>query len=219
MIIEATSVCDLKCSGCYAPNVTTKEDANSLLQKTPSLFLLKDRLAASLQLVEKSEGKISSAAIRGGEPTKHPLLSEILALVSQSIDSVFLETHGRWILADTEATRNILASCRSRHITLKLSFDKMHGLSTEKLRAITNKLSSLGNSYLIAITESSIDDFLRTRRLCDWLSDDQIIFQKKAFLAKELIQPKMGVIRVNGTWTNGLSTKATFSGARKEVAV
>lgn len=219
VIVEATSVCDRKCVGCYAPNFTTNQDSYSLFRANPDLFLRNDGLSAALETIVALNGRIKTASVRGGEPTKHPFLPLLLHTLARFVDTIYLETHGHWILSDSEDTLNLLESCKRNRATLKISFDKMHGLSPEKLRTIAQKLSNISNRFAIAITESSVGDFQQVRTHCDWLKDDQIIFQRKAFSADDLIQPKFGVIRVNGALSEHLTTKPTFVLNQKEIVV
>ena len=63
LIVEATTVCDRACNGCYAPNVVSKEDATLLLKNSPSLFLTQEKLASTLSLLPEIPRNIS---VRGG---------------------------------------------------------------------------------------------------------------------------------------------------------
>lgn len=219
LVIEATSVCDRKCHGCYAPNITTNEDANLLFAKNPNLFLNSESLKNILYDIVKTEGQLKTISIRGGEPSRHPFLSDLLAIVSSAAQSVYLETHGQWILKDSQESENLLQSCQKNNVIIKISFDQMHGIATDKLRAITQKLKNRGIQFAVAITEASVAEFLETRLFCDWISDHHIIFQKKAFSSNDLIQPKLGVIRVDGSWSKNLTSKTAFSKNQSEVAV
>lgn len=219
LVVEATSVCDRKCVGCYAPNVVSNQDTNALFQKRPELFLQKDRLVQTLSTIFALEGRVPTASIRGGEPTKHPLLPSLISTLCLFTDKVYLETHGQWILSDSEETQSLIDLCRENRVTLKISFDQMHGLSPEKLLAIAHKLIGERVYFVAAITEPSLGEFLNSRLRCDWLEDSRIIFQRKVSSANDLIQPKLGVIRPTGFLSRRLTAKSVFGSKQKEVAV
>lgn len=219
LIVEATSVCDRKCAGCYAPNLTTNQDTYALFQTRPELFLQNDKMASTLGTIFAIERGIDTASVRGGEPSKHPQLPRLLRTLSWFAHTIYLETHGHWILSDNEETQSLLESCRQNRVIVKISFDKMHGLSEEDLVVIALKLMNEGIRMVVAITETSLEEFKQSRLRCDWLEDRLVIFQKKAFSADELIQPKFGVIHANGTWSKRLATKLSLASQTKEAAI
>lgn len=204
LIVEVTSVCDRACPGCYAPNLISKRKGEDLLRLNPKLFLS----APALSLALSQMSRLDMMTFRGGEPSKHPALDELLRIARQYCSSIFLETHGRWILNEDGA--DLLSVCRDLGIILKVSFDKMHGLSREDLRAISTKLSKLGIRHCVAITESTFEEFLKMRGECQWLEDHEVIYQKKASQLKELVRPKIGVLKVDGTLMGNLTAKASF---------
>ena len=206
IITEVTAVCDRACSGCYAPNLLSKFSPNEMYATKPELFLKPATFQAILNSVSS---KIDTISLRGGEPSRHPYLQELIKIAHQSSDSVYIETHARWIL-ESATQSELLECCQALGTIIKISFDKMHGLSSSELRAITDKLSSIGINWAIAITELNEADFLKTRNLCDWAKSDQIIYQKKALSSDELVKPIIGVIKLNGTLAKTLTTKESM---------
>ncbi|MFP5387260.1 MAG: hypothetical protein ACLGHN_14375, partial [Bacteriovoracia bacterium] len=61
--------------------------------------------------------------------------------------------------------------------------------------------------YCIAITESTIGEFLVTRSFCPWIKDDNIIFQLKAKTTEELASPGIGVINAKGEFKRNVTSK------------
>ena len=208
VIVEATSVCDRSCKGCYAPNVVTKENISKLFNERPELFLSKQNLSGVLGSIGF---KFSIASIRGGEPTRHPELSSLISVLGQVTNAIYLETHGRWIQEKTEEARILLDVCRAERVVLKISFDEMHGLNRFALRNITEFLDTSIVEYVIAITEPDEESFERTRATCSWVPNSKIVFQRKVSAAIRLIHPRIGVIRVDGTFSPTFSTKESFS--------
>lgn len=211
LIVEATSVCDRSCPGCYAPNVVSKLSSENLFAERPDLFLDPHKLDEILSKVNTTPNeKIGIASIRGGEPTRHPNLLAIVELLSHSAEKVFIETHGRWIVDLDTNYADLLDGCRKNRTVIKLSFDKMHDGASLPLRKITDTLDKMKIGYLIAITESSEHEFLLTRAICYWVPNSKISFQKKAVKVDELIMPEIGVVRVNGTFSHTLNSKISF---------
>lgn len=211
LIVEATSVCDRSCFGCYAPNVVSKESAEKLFIDRPELFLESVKLGKILsEILHAKNSKISIVSIRGGEPTRHPRLDSLVQLISQSADQVFLETHGRWITEPTPTQNLLLLSLAQNYVTVKLSFDSMHGGINLPLGQTIKVLEEKRIDFVIAITESTQQEFLKTRSQCSFVPDSKIIFQQKTTNIKELIKPEIGVVRVNGTLTRTLTAKSTF---------
>jgi organic radical activating enzyme len=220
LIVEATSVCDRICPGCYAPNVVSKEDTQRLLLEKPDLFLAPDKLqSVLLNLVSERKSKFRSTSIRGGEPTRHPNLALLLEIIAFNSDKVYIETHGRWAAESSVDCQRIFEMCRKNDAVIKVSFDKMHGGQSIPLRIITEKLEQEKISFVVAITEFTLSEFLLSRSLCDWIPDSQIIFQQKARKTEELIAPEIAVIRVNGFVAHALNSRADFQIAREDKAV
>lgn len=205
LIIEATAVCDRACLGCYAPNVVSKESADKLYHKNPDLFLNPNLIKNILD--QFSHQELATISIRGGEPTRHPKLNKIFEYCKNAACSVVLETHGRWLLMDTKESEDLLSSLVKHQVTVKISFDEMHGLDTADLRTITEALEVHRVSYLVAITENTKQEFLRTRSLCSWILDSQIIFQRKVFSQEGLLKPACGVLSVDGNLVGHLHTR------------
>lgn len=203
LLIEVTSVCDRACRGCYAANFVSNKSKEQLYVEQKSLFLDIQKLEDSLATVSCDQ-----IAIRGGEPTRHPYLDKIIEITSKHCRKLYLETHGRWI--DSEENNQFLKSIANTGTILKISFDSMHGLKNSKLRDITDKLVENTIPFFIAITEVDGDKFLETRKLCHWVSDENIIFQLKASKLEELLQPSLGVLSVSGKISNKLNVRESF---------
>jgi len=208
LIVEVTSVCDRACVGCYAPNVISKGPADELFATSPHLFMNPTVL---LKEVSKFKHRLGSVAVRGGEPSRHPKLAEILSILETVSESVIIETHGRWLLPPAiKDFKPLLDAVAISGATVKISFDRMHGLHREELRAITQTLSWHYIPVLVAITESTEEEFKRSRTLCDWMPDSAIIQQQKAIAAESLVTPIIGVLTVNGTLRGHVTHKDSF---------
>jgi len=205
LIVEVTGVCDRACAGCYAPNLISKYSPEDLFREKPEMFLMSEGLNATLT---EMKANIDSIALRGGEPSRHPYLSNLLRVAHKHSRNVYVETHGRWILNNGES--ELLQVCAELGTILKISFDRMHGLSSDELKGIINRISKEQAAFLIAITEATDEDFLKTRALCDWVPDENIIHQKKAKSLHELIEPRIGVVKLSGKLARTLTTKRDF---------
>ncbi len=207
LIVEATSVCDQNCAGCYAGNVISKADSNDLVTSDPTLFLRPTNLKTALdEIIAKNQtGMIIS--IRGGEPSRHPRLNELLQIVSERSTTVYLETHGRWILATGADANELLKSVRDTRTIVKISFDRMHGMKPELLGEIIQIMDAHGIKWVVAITESSEARFAETRSKIPFVSTDKIIVQKFASTLAGLIKPKIGVITTTGKIANSLTSR------------
>jgi len=213
LIVEATSVCDRQCPGCYAPNVVSRESPLKLLAERPDLFLAPERLEEALLKLSPASLNWQTIGVRGGEPTRHPRLPDLLrCLGKHSPATLYLETHGRWLLAGSESDnqQSLLEAMRDTRTVIKISFDQMHGLSPMALREITGVLDRHAIDWCVAITEAREAAFMIARILCDWISDDQIIFQEKVTTAQRLIRPHSAVIRTNGQIASEVSTRIDF---------
>lgn len=194
LIVEVTGACNRACSGCYAPNVVAK-NAAEVFSKRPELFLKTETLNNALSEVPF----VSSASVRGGEPTLHPELPSILKMISTRAKNIFLETHARWIIEKSFIPYiSLLKSIVDNGIIVKISFDKMHGLKTEELHRIIHFLDWHDVDFRIAITEPTLADYMSTRSLCSFVKDEKIIYQPKATNAEELVMPTVGTINVRG---------------------
>jgi organic radical activating enzyme len=218
LVIEATSVCDRACAGCYAPNVVSKESSINLLNTKPSLFLFPEYLALAISELDL-EKKIVS--IRGGEPTRNPLLSEILLTLEKSGARLYLETHGKWLI-DEKDQEPLLRALTLTDANVKISFDSMHGTSAEELAAMVSILRKHTIRFSIAITEASPESFLKSLALLNSFAFNEIYFQVKATTNEALVRPSIGIVGVEGNLKTNLSSKLGSAGSsfqRKPVAV
>jgi organic radical activating enzyme len=213
LVVEATSVCDRACAGCYAPNVVSTLSAFTLYNDRPDLFLNPHMAAIALS---KFESSLQMISIRGGEPTRHPDLAALIGLCSQISKAVTVETHGRWLLTESdESYSELLEIIKNSAAAIKLSFDRMHGLKPQQLRTITNFLDENQIRYFIAITESNEAQFIETRSECHWVPNEMIIFQRKTNSIVELSNPHYGVLNIRGQIMNSLNAKAEFHSDRR----
>lgn len=212
LIIEVTSVCNRSCSGCYAPNLLSKRSPAQLLLESPELFLSPSSLASALATLGVSGiAPLSVLAIRGGEPSLHPQLEQLLRMVAPNADHIYLETHARWLLAGEGESLSVqalllLEACRQTGVQLKISFDRMHGLSLSSLKEMIRVAEKFQVRWCIAITEtrSQLEEFMKS---CSWLPMDRVFFQEKAFAAEELVLPHLGVIHTNGSISKTLNSR------------
>ena len=205
LVVEVTGACNRACVGCYAPNVVSNESAATLFENRPELFL-------SIVGFNRALNELSVfprvTAIRGGEPSLHPKLPVLLKMASTHSEKVMLETHGRWLLPENiKEYGELIKSLRENRIIVKISFDRMHGLKKDDLQKMTDFLGWNEIDYRIAITESSLAEFMLTRTQCYWVEDEKIIFQPKATNESELIKPILGTITKLGKLNRSLTNK------------
>lgn len=206
IVVEVTAACNRACTGCYAPNVVSNKRAEDLMKLNPELFLSVEKMKDLITFWELPAPSIVS--VRGGEPSLHPNLPEILKDLKYLSRCVVLETHGRWLLSkDRSLYQNLIDSVSEEKVTVKVSFDSMHGLSPIDLKEITDVLSLNEIPFLIAITEDNEEGFFKTRSLCPWIENDKIIFQQKSKTSEGLLKPLMGVINVKGELQSELLSK------------
>jgi len=215
-IVEATSVCDRACVGCYAPNFVSKKSALEIYQERPELFL--SPIKAESCLSDFAAKSLSLISIRGGEPSLHPELAAILLSCAKRTSQVMLETHGRW-LETPDKYRDLISVIAATGVAIKLSFDQMHGLSPAELKSISRLLSDQSIPLYVAITEVSEADFLRARSLCSWLADKSIIYQPKVFATNQLFRPSRGVLGVDGKIRNQLQNRFSMINEQRGFAV
>jgi organic radical activating enzyme len=218
LVIEATSVCDRACIGCYAPNVVSKESSRTLLQTKPSLFLLPEDLALTVAELDLTKKIVS---IRGGEPTRNPLLPELLKVLTKTGARPYLETHGRWLI-DEDDQGLLLRSLVETDTNVKLSFDSMHGTSREELASMIAILHENSIPCSVAITEASSDLFVKVLSSISSLAIEEIYFQTKATTLDALVRPSIGVVGVDGLLKKSLNSKlesTEFALQRKSVAI
>lgn len=205
LIVEATSLCDRACSGCYAPNVISKKPER-LYESRPELFLNPQTADSALRAIQNND--LSLISIRGGEPTLHPEIVSIISSCAKCGSLVMLETHGRWLLPENvQPYAGLVSVLAELRVAVKLSFDSMHGLSVPQLSAISKYLQENSIRLFVAITEQDEQSFNAVRSGCTQISDAQIIFQKKARDLESLIRPKFGVLGVTGIIAEQLSSK------------
>ena len=205
VIVEVTTACNRACVGCYAPNVISKEGATALYEKQPELFI---KIGSINNAFNSIGGYSEVIAIRGGEPSLHPKLPILLRIASTKGRKVFLETHGRWLLPESiNEYKELIKYIRADRIIVKISYDKMHGLSSDDLHRMTDSLEENGIDYRVAITESTLVDHFLTRSLCLWVPDEKIIIQQKANRQEELVKPSIGTINVSGEVQRSLTHK------------
>jgi organic radical activating enzyme len=200
LIVEVTRACDRACVGCYAPNVLMKDGKAA---NTPGLFLSSSALKTALDALSERPRMV---AVRGGEPSLHKDLERLLKLIGGRTDQIVLETHGRWILEDSPKIS--LEALSRLGITIKVSFDRMHAMSAESLRAVLQCIEASKMNYLVAITEATEEDFESiAASIAPFADRKQLVFQKKAIRAEELVKPRIGVIDVSGKLKLSLTTK------------
>ena len=211
LIVEATGLCNRKCSGCYAPNLVTLEDPVQLFKASPELFLDPKKLADALKKISlwKGTSSFKQISVRGGEPSLHPKLAKLFEVIYSHSKNIFLETHGRWLLESDQVPRptlGLLEACRAFGVTLKISFDSMHRLSGNALESMLSRADQAQILWKVAITEEK-RDFERTLKECAWISNEKIILQEKVHDAEGLIQPVFGVIHTDGSISSQLKHK------------
>lgn len=218
LIVEVTSACNRACKGCYAPNVVSNKSAEELQKQNPGLFLDLQKLRNLL--IEWNSHLPSLISIRGGEPSIHPTLSNIIYELAQFNSGIVLETHGRWLLEkNTTQFMGLINALVMSKAKVKISFDSMHGIKADDLLEMTKTLSSYGIGYLVAITEKTDEELVSTRMLCSWVKDENIIFQRKAERADELLIPSIGVINVRGDLVRSLNSKFDIRDMIQDMAI
>ena len=206
LVVEVTSACNRSCSGCYAPNVVSNETAAELIKKDSSLFISSIALYEAILFWDQELPNLVS--IRGGEPSLHPELPGIIINLKNLSINLVIETHGRWLLKkNRDKYKDLVNMVIAENVTVKLSFDSMHGLGPKDLKEITDFLESVGASFMIAITEDSLVEFSSTRNLAYWIMDEKFYFQQKATSQDELLKPRLGVINSRGALRKNLSSK------------
>lgn len=207
VILEVTTACDRNCPGCYSPTLVSKESPEDLLRDHPSLFMTPEVLSTSLAALQRTDLTI---AMRGGEPSRHFQLGELIIAAQNYTQLIYIETHGRWILNDNTLTQRWLEIFKTYDVICKLSFDSMHGLKSEQLKLITEKLDTHNVYWMIAITEVTENEFALVKASCPWIPESKILFQKKVKNHNELIQPPLGIISTAGVNQGAPSSKETF---------
>lgn len=217
ILVEVTRACDRMCRGCYAPNIFVRSTGRQQDRSKfdASVFLDPAELDAALKNLCNSSN-VRELAIRGGEPTLHPRLAEILRIAATYAQTIFLETHGRWLATDSADCRDqIIGAIRETDAVIKLSYDRMHRVSAKKMMELIHVAETHEIRWTLAITEESECAALSVRNTVEWAPDNQIFFQRKVSRASELIRPRLGTItsvgRIQARPTNKF-------GARMEVS-
>lgn len=192
LVVEACHLCNLRCQGCYAPNLFRKRHDARFLSTW------------KLQEILKPLPQIEQVSIRGGEPSLHPEIINLFHVVRNCSRIVYFETHGRWIQYNQNP--DLLETLVDFGAIVKISFDSMHKISNLDLEEICTRISRLGGSYAIAITEQDENEAKTRRKECAWAPDHVIIFHKKATHAHQLFQPRHGVVTPYGEIRKSLST-------------
>jgi drug/metabolite transporter (DMT)-like permease/organic radical activating enzyme len=197
VLIETTNVCNKKCKGCYAANIYNQAF-------NESNFLNVETFEAAIAKVPLT---VKSIAIRGGEPTLNKKLPEIIAIASNKFDEIFLETNGEWLLEGREFNK-LFKSCKNHNVTIKISFDTMHGLAPEKLNLMVTKLENFNIKYLVAITEKNKYDFLNFIKSIPFVKLDKIYFQQFATSISEVMMEScIGVINYSGGYVTQVNSR------------
>jgi organic radical activating enzyme len=194
LIVEATNACDRVCPGCYAPNVVVEPGTAA---SAPGAIHLSPE---SLDLAWPQDKSVGTVSIRGGEPTLNPQIETILRHACDRASTVYLETNGGWIAPGSP----LLAVLSERSCVVKLSLDKMHGTSPHEADRKLDILSGAGVKTAIAVTESTPEQFERTRARLLRDFHGQVFWQKKAATKDELIRPVLGVISAKGQMKRGV---------------
>lgn len=209
LIVEVTNVCDRACNGCYAANVFTNKSKEEIYEEMRTLFIDPNDFSEFCSTYQKT---MKTLSLRGGEPSRHPKLNEIIEGAKMISEQVYLETHGRWILEDS--SYDLLSTIQKHDVVVKISFDRMHGLRSSTLEKMCEVLKNYQIHYIIAITEESFSDFLFSRQLCYFEKDDAaFIFQKKVKTTSSLVKPRFGILNTKGFLVRNLNTKDSFKEA------
>lgn len=200
IILEVTNLCNMACSGCYAPNVLEKNKKAKDHIKHLTLRELEDNWPAV--------GYVKKVAIRGGEPTLNPGIGKILSFIKGKADEIYLETNGRWL----ECSTDFLKIIKENKTTIKFSFDKMHGVRISEKNNLLKSLIKENFRLSIAITTNTFDEFMLEYEEIDsdLLSEIEVFWQKKAFKIEDLVSPTFGVISKNGLFTSSVTAKLKF---------
>lgn len=202
VVVEVTKACDRMCRGCYAPNILINSSTPDHVRAglAPSIFL--EPLALETGLARLcGTSTVNGLAIRGGEPTLHPDLPLLLQKAAPYARSTYLETHGRWLVNPRagDFRDNLMGALRRNSVILKISFDRMHQITAQKITDMVRIADAHGIRWTIAITEESESEAQNIRNEVDWVPDNQIFFQRKAKKSLDLVRPRLGTITSLGT--------------------
>ncbi len=207
LVAEVTLSCDRRCPGCYSPTLVTQDDPRQVIEARPELFLLPevlDRLLGGL------DEPALTVALRGGEPSRHPLLAALVEVAARHAQVVWVESHARWVLKEPAWSAGWLETLARTEAVLKISYDRMHALKPATLREITTRLDRSRVAWNVAITEPTEGEFLRARAACPWIPEEYFIFQKKVRNHNELVHPRLGTIDPTGGRADGVTAQPAF---------
>ncbi len=205
LIIEATNACNKACRGCYAPNVIVSEDSQSNGVSNLTVTTLEHLWPSSVGVV----------AIRGGEPTLNPRISELIASASQRCERVYLETGGDWI----KPGHGLLKVLSATGCIVKLSVDSMHESRKEALLKNLETLRLAGVPSAVAITERSNESFDTSIGLLPSDFNGEIFVQQKATKVSDLIRPRLGVISAKGEFRETVTNRFQNSSQQTVIAM
>src|SRR5262245_6815867 len=171
ILVEVTTVCDRACPGCYSPTVRSKDAPAVVYARYPERFLAPSVLGRELAALGESGLVI---ALRGGEPSRHPGLADVVRVASRYARTLYVETHGRWVVERTLESLRLVEALAAPEAIVKISFDAMHGMRPALLREAIATLDRAGAAWVVAITEPDDVAFARTRATCDWIADARI---------------------------------------------
>jgi len=208
LIVETTMLCDRSCSGCYAPTILARRGS-----ALPSDFLSLASLEGALATLAPNLADFAPViAVRGGEPTLHPALLDLLSRLRQLTTNLYLETNGHWILKEDEA---LLQICKQVGVIVKISFDSMHTLKPHELHRACDKLDRNHVEWTVAITEATELAWHGTVTANQWLPLERAVFQPKAVDYTGLVKASIAVIRPDGAITSSVSMKTRFGRTQK----
>lgn len=108
-VIPITSACNLDCPICYTIN-----------KNEGAFHMSPEEFGATLEVIRRNDPEMKIINLTGGEPTRHPQLTELVRLCHQAgIHRVTISTHGLTFLHDEQMLQE-LAELRARIV---LSFD------------------------------------------------------------------------------------------------
>lgn len=192
LLVEVTSVCDRAWPGNYSSALRTTNDPRAFLAVRPDLFLATDKLRTALESLGRRD---LSIALRGGEPSRHARLLDLVRCATPFARELFVETNARWTVEPRRSVREWLAELATLRTILKISFDRMHALDPRDLEEIVSQLERHGVRWLVAITAPDEMTLTRTRELCRWVPDKRLVVQRE----RARVHAPLGVIDVSGT--------------------
>jgi len=104
-------------------------------------------------------------------------------------------------------------------VIVKISFDSMHTLKPQELRAACARLDENHVKWTVAITEATELAWRETVAENRWIPHERAIFQPKAVDHTGLVKASIAVIRPDGAITSGVSTKTEFGSTQHQGSV